>query len=195
MVSIQDAYQYAPPSLMVSIQDAYQYAPLSLMVSLGLTRSAQHLPPYIAFQVHLLSQMNTHRGNDLNMFIGGLAQNLSNFQIAPIPILSVLTCSTSSPHDILKFLRKIIYHNLPIGRDKHDDWVLGGISYRIYVGFLLLYVWPQLIIGSLEIKKNCFAPIETIDERVKKIRSPTCGMVWWLVFAEIYLVVDYLGIT
>ena len=26
------------------------------------------LPPDIAFQVHLLSQMNTHRGNDLNMF-------------------------------------------------------------------------------------------------------------------------------
>ncbi len=26
------------------------------------------LSPDIAFQVHLLSQMNTHRGNDLNMF-------------------------------------------------------------------------------------------------------------------------------
>jgi hypothetical protein len=26
------------------------------------------LPPDIAFQVHLLSQMNTHRGNDFNMF-------------------------------------------------------------------------------------------------------------------------------
>jgi hypothetical protein len=26
------------------------------------------LPPDIAFQVHLLSQMNTHRGNDLNTF-------------------------------------------------------------------------------------------------------------------------------
>ncbi len=26
------------------------------------------LPPDIAFQVHLLSQMNTHRGNDQNMF-------------------------------------------------------------------------------------------------------------------------------
>ncbi len=26
------------------------------------------LPPDIAFQVHLLSQMNTHRGNDLKMF-------------------------------------------------------------------------------------------------------------------------------
>jgi hypothetical protein len=26
------------------------------------------LPPDIAFQVHLLSQMNTHRGNNLNMF-------------------------------------------------------------------------------------------------------------------------------
>jgi hypothetical protein len=26
------------------------------------------LPPDMALQVHLLSQMNTHRGNDLNMF-------------------------------------------------------------------------------------------------------------------------------
>ncbi len=58
--------------------------------------------------------------------------------MAPIPILSVLTCSTSSPHDILKVLRKIIDHNPPIGRDKHGDWVLGGISCRIYVGFLLV---------------------------------------------------------
>ncbi len=70
--------------------------------------------------------------------IGGLAQNLSNFQMAPIPILSVLTCSTSSPHDIMTVLRKIIDHNPPIGQDKHDDWVLGGIGCRIYVGFLLV---------------------------------------------------------
>jgi hypothetical protein len=31
-------------------------------------RNTTCLPPDIAFQVHLLSQMNTHRGNDLNMF-------------------------------------------------------------------------------------------------------------------------------
>ncbi len=31
-------------------------------------RNTIYLPPFIAFQVHLLSQMNTHRGNDLNMF-------------------------------------------------------------------------------------------------------------------------------
>jgi hypothetical protein len=55
------------------------------------------------------------------LMVGGQAQNLSNFQIAPIPILSVLNFSTSSPHDILKVLRKIIDHNLPIGQDKHDD--------------------------------------------------------------------------
>jgi hypothetical protein len=58
--------------------------------------------------------------------------------MAPIPILSVLTCLTSSPHDILKVLRKIIDHNLPVGWDKCDDWVLGGISCLIYVGFLLV---------------------------------------------------------
>jgi hypothetical protein len=32
-------------------------------------RDTINLPPDIAFQVHLLSQMNTHRGNDLNMFV------------------------------------------------------------------------------------------------------------------------------
>ncbi len=74
--------------------------------------------------------------------LGGPAQNLPNFQMAPIPILSILTCSTSSPNNILKVLRKIIYHNLPVGRDKRDDWVLGGISCGIYVGFLL--VWGEL---------------------------------------------------
>ncbi len=74
--------------------------------------------------------------------VRGPAQNLSNFQMAPIPILSILTCSTSSPNDILKVLRKISDHNLPVGRDKHDDWVLGGISYGNYVGFLL--VWGEL---------------------------------------------------
>ena len=31
-------------------------------------RKTIHLPPDIAFQVHLLSQMNEHRGNDLYMF-------------------------------------------------------------------------------------------------------------------------------
>jgi hypothetical protein len=40
--------------------------------------------------------------------VGGPIQNLSKIQMAPIPILSVLTCSTSSPHDFLKVSRKII---------------------------------------------------------------------------------------
>ena len=31
-------------------------------------RNTMCLPPDIAFQVHLLSQMNIHKGNDLNMF-------------------------------------------------------------------------------------------------------------------------------
>jgi hypothetical protein len=37
---------------------------------------------------------------------GGPEQGLLIFQMAPIPILSVPTCSTSSPHDIMKFSRK-----------------------------------------------------------------------------------------
>ncbi len=72
------------------------------------------------------------------MTLGVPAQNLSNFQMAPIPILSVLPCSTSSTHDILKVSRKIIDHNLPVGLDKCNDWVLGVISCRIYVGFQLV---------------------------------------------------------
>jgi hypothetical protein len=31
-------------------------------------RNTIKLPPDIAFQVHLMSQLNKHRGNDLNMF-------------------------------------------------------------------------------------------------------------------------------
>jgi hypothetical protein len=34
--------------------------------------------------------------------LGGPVQNLSKFQMVPIPFLSDLTCSTHSPYDILK---------------------------------------------------------------------------------------------
>jgi hypothetical protein len=47
--------------------------------------------------------------------IAGPVENLSNFQMAPTPILSVWTCLNSSPLDILKVLRKIIDHNLLVG--------------------------------------------------------------------------------
>jgi hypothetical protein len=58
--------------------------------------------------------------------VGGPVHNLSIFQISPIPMLGVLTCSTSSLYDILIFSRKIIDHNPPVGRDKRDNQVLGG---------------------------------------------------------------------
>ncbi len=58
-------------------------------------------------------------------------EKLSNFQMTPIPILTVLTCSTSSPHDILKVSRKIIDQNLPVGQVESDIWVLAGISFWI----------------------------------------------------------------
>ena len=41
-------------------------------------------------------------GGGVGVEVGGSAQNLTKFQMVPIPILSVLTCSTSSSHDILK---------------------------------------------------------------------------------------------
>ncbi len=53
-----------------------------------------------------------------NLMIGGPGQDLRNFQVVPIPILSILTYSTSSPHDILKVSKK--KHNLPVGRVKCD---------------------------------------------------------------------------
>jgi hypothetical protein len=65
---------------------------------------------------------------------GGPVQDLSNFQMALIPFLSDLTCSTHSPHDILK-VRKKIDHNLHIGRVKRDIHVFGGCSFGFFVGF------------------------------------------------------------
>jgi hypothetical protein len=53
--------------------------------------------------------------------VGGPVKNLSKFYMAPIPILSVLTCSASLPHNILKVSRKIIDHNPPVGQDQCDD--------------------------------------------------------------------------
>ncbi len=36
------------------------------------------------------------------LVVGGPVQHSSKFQMAPIPFMSDLTCSTHSPHDILK---------------------------------------------------------------------------------------------
>jgi hypothetical protein len=60
------------------------------------------------------------RWNDQTM-VRGSGSEFVKFSNAPIPILSVLTCSTSSPFNILKVLRKTIDHNPPVGRDKRDD--------------------------------------------------------------------------
>ena len=54
----------------------------------------------------------------------------------PMPIPSVHTCSTSSPHDILKVSEKID-PNLPVKRVKCDDRVPGGNSAWFFVGFRL----------------------------------------------------------
>ncbi len=35
---------------------------------MGARGSCRYLPPDVAFQIHLLSKMNDHRGNDMNMF-------------------------------------------------------------------------------------------------------------------------------
>ena len=46
------------------------------------------------------------------VLIGGPAQDFTNFQMVSIPILSVLTCSTGSPHDILKVKKMTITFSL-----------------------------------------------------------------------------------
>jgi hypothetical protein len=65
--------------------------------------------------------------------VGGPAQNLSNFQMAPIPILSVLTCSTSSPRDILKVSEKKSTITCPLGGS--------NVSLLIRVGLLVEFSW------------------------------------------------------
>jgi hypothetical protein len=58
--------------------------------------------------------------------VGGPIQDLSNFQMALMPFLSVLNCSSHSPHDILKVSKTKIGHNLPVGRVKCDVVFLVG---------------------------------------------------------------------
>jgi hypothetical protein len=72
------------------------------------------------------------------ILVGGPVQNMTIFQMAPIPVLSVLTCSTSSPHDILKISRKIVNHNPPVGWDP-----LGGtnMTIKFWVGLVFGFRW------------------------------------------------------
>ncbi len=69
----------------------------------------------------------------MNSGVGGPAQNLPNFQIAPMPFLSVSTCSTRSPHDILKVKKND--HNLPVGRVERDIVDLGGFTHGFLTRF------------------------------------------------------------
>jgi hypothetical protein len=46
------------------------------------------MPPDIAFQVHLMSQLNKHRGNDLNMFHEIITCMKSHVDFSPLQILS-----------------------------------------------------------------------------------------------------------
>jgi hypothetical protein len=68
-----------------------------------------HLTIYSSPQVTL-----EHLATNTISLVGGPGQDLRNFQVVPIPILSVLTYSTSSPHDILK-VSKILPITCPLG--------------------------------------------------------------------------------
>jgi hypothetical protein len=66
----------------------------------------------------------------ISLMIGCTSQDLRIFQMLPIPILSVLIYSTSSPHDISKVSKKI-NHNLLVGQVKGDVVILVGLQIRI----------------------------------------------------------------
>ncbi len=70
----------------------------------------------------------------LQLILGGPVEDLSNFQMAPTPFLSNITCSAHSPHDILKVWKKHD-HNLLAGGVKCDIRVLGGCRFGCFVGF------------------------------------------------------------
>ena len=78
--------------------------------------------------------------------VGGPVQDLSYFQMAPVPFLRDLTCSTHSPYYILK-VKKNIDHNLPVGRVKCDIRVLGGCS-SVFFRFLtsFKFVCPSMLL-------------------------------------------------
>ncbi len=68
-------------------------------------------------------------------------QDLTNFQMAPMPILCNLLCWTSSPHDNLKVLRTKIDHNTgPLG--------VSNLTLVYMVGFWLVllpqYYWADV---------------------------------------------------
>jgi hypothetical protein len=77
----------------------------------------------------------------MRVSIGGLGEDLRNFQMVPIPIFSGPTYSTSSQHDILKVSKKI-GHKLLVGRVKLEDGVPGGFTFWFLVGFGLVLL-PQ----------------------------------------------------
>ncbi len=64
--------------------------------------------------------------------LGNPVQDLSKFQMAPIPFLSDLTCSTHSPESLKKI------DHLPIGHVKRDVRVFGGCDPVFCVGFWLI---------------------------------------------------------
>ncbi len=82
---------------------------------------------------HLLKQKGTVQDVGQAFGVGGPVQNLSNFQMAPITILSVLTCSTSSPHDTLKVWWKIIDHTPLLGRT--------NVMIEFWVGLVFGFRW------------------------------------------------------
>ena len=73
-------------------------------------------------------------------------QDLSNFQMAPVPFLSDLTCSTHSPHDILKVWKKNTITCL-LGMSNMTSVFLAGVVMGFVSFWLVLrFVCPRLLV-------------------------------------------------
>jgi hypothetical protein len=68
------------------------------------------------------------------VLLGGPIQDLIKFQMVPIPILSVLTYSTSLPHDILKVSKKS-NTTCPLGRLNMTIMFCVGLVIGFWWGF------------------------------------------------------------
>jgi hypothetical protein len=62
-----DTDLYTPASVDDQINTNYDSVTDPIIEKCSFQRNTICLPPHIAFQVQLLSQMNMHRGNDLNV--------------------------------------------------------------------------------------------------------------------------------
>ncbi len=136
------------------------------------SKNAQQWGWWIVFSEHVL---DIGRGLaqiwQIFKIVGSPAQDLTHFQMVPIPIVSILTSSTSSPDDILTVSKKIL-HNPPGRLVECDNRVLGGISYWILVGLWLGFsttIIDQTLLLNYWLLKWLYIIINVISHIANKI--------------------------